>query len=158
MITIETLIKHMGWANHRMLTELAALPDECLAATYGPEDWNVARIATHIAGGNEWYAFLLSGQQWTDLKPPTSGSEVLVLRDYISSFTQYFLEQAALPDATIEFTDEYGPHTSMRSVVLSQAIYHSTEHRAHIATAIEVQGISKIDLDSYDVWAYDSSK
>lgn len=154
MTSIETLIKHMGWANHRMLTEVASLPAECLQATYGPKEWNVARIIAHIAGGNEWYAFLLSGQQWTDLQHPASGPEVLAMRDYIDSFTTYFLEQAALPDATIEFSDEFGQHTALRSVVLAQAIYHSTEHRAHIATAIEVQGITKIDLDAYDVWAY----
>ncbi len=154
MINLETSIRHMGWANHRMLTEIASLPIECLSATYGPAEWNVARIARHIAGSNEWYAYLLSQRQWTDLQDPTNAQEVLALRDYIDSFTEYFLEQASAPDAVIEFTDEFGSHTASRAVVISQAVYHATEHRAHIATAIEVQGITKIDLDGYDVWAY----
>ena len=157
MISIENSIRHMAWANHRMLTEVASLPTDCLQATYGPKDWTVARIAMHMAGSNEWFRFILTGQEWTDLQVPTTAAELLKMRDYIDSFTEVFLAQAALADDGMAFEDETGPHIAPRSIVLAQAVYHSTEHRTHMATAIEVQGISKINLDDYDVWGYFNS-
>ena len=41
-----------------------------------------------------------------------------------------------------------------RWVLVNQAVHHATEHRAQIAGALTAHGISAIDLDSIDVWAY----
>ncbi len=38
---------------------------------------------------------------------------------------------------------------------LSQANHHATEHRAHIASALEEKGFAPVDLDERDLWAYE---
>ena len=151
----EMALRHMVWANHKFFTEVAGLPAECLTATYGPSDWTVAHILKHMAGGFEWYNFLLTKAQWKDLEVPTTAADVLALRDYKDEMSEIFLAQSLMPNDDVSFEDEAGKiQTVTKAMVLNQAVYHSTEHRAHIATAIEVQGIVKIDLDSYDFWGF----
>jgi uncharacterized damage-inducible protein DinB len=43
----------------------------------------------------------------------------------------------------------------LRSTVLSQAIHHATEHRAHIASALEAKGFEPINLDDISLWDYE---
>lgn len=154
MIDITFSLKHMAWANEKLFTELAGLPVECLQATYGPADWTVAHIAAHIASGDEWYLHLLTGADESPVSHPQNSQDVIELRDYMKGFLHKYLEEAAKPDAEIIFDGHSKNEKTSREMLLHQAVYHATEHRAHIATAIEVQGIAKIDLDSYDVWSY----
>lgn len=154
MLSIEHEIRHMNWANHKFFTELAALPAECLQATYGPADWTVAHIALHMVGGFEWYRFLLTEEKWTDPQLPKNAADILAIRDYKDTFLDMFLKAAAEPERSIEVNDEFGHRVINSALPIQQAIYHSTEHRAHMATAIEVQGIARIHLDGYDFWNY----
>lgn len=154
MIDLTYSLKHMAWANQKLFTELAALPAECINATYGPVDWTVAHIAAHIISGNEWYQHLLTGAEEKNCQPPKNKDELLALRAYLKTFDEMYLEEAKKPDALITFDGYAKNEQTTREMVLHQAVYHATEHRAHIATAIEVQGIAKIDLDSYDFWSY----
>ena len=154
MIDLTYSLKHMAWANEKLFTELASLPAECLNATYGPANWTVAHIAAHIVGGNEWYRHLLTGAEEKNCEPPKSAEEVIALRDYLKTFDAMYLIEASKPDSLITFDGYTKNEQTSREMVLHQAVYHATEHRAHIATAIEVQGIAKIDLDSYDLWSY----
>jgi hypothetical protein len=41
--------------------------------------------------------------------------------------------------------------------VLAQTIHHATEHRAQIAGALVAHGVTALDLDGLDVWAYDDA-
>ena len=43
-----------------------------------------------------------------------------------------------------------------RSTVLSQAVHHATEHRAQLVDALEFKGFPLINLDSIDLWSYES--
>jgi len=43
----------------------------------------------------------------------------------------------------------------LRSTVLSQAIHHATEHRTHIASALEAKGFKPVDLDNISLWDYE---
>ena len=154
MIDITYSLKHMAWANEKLFTELAGLPVECLKATYGPDDWTVAHIAAHIASGDEWYLHLLTSQDESPVSQPKNSQDIIDLRDHMKSYLQKYLEQAKIPDTEIIFDDDAKKIRTSREMLLHQAVYHATEHRAHIATAIEVQGLAKIDLDSYDVWSF----
>jgi uncharacterized damage-inducible protein DinB len=158
MISIELSLKHMAWANDRLFRQVAALPEECLRATYGPSDWTVADIILHIVEGDEWYRFLLNGQQGSEHKRPENAADVLELLTYLNPFEEMYLTEAKRDDAEVEFQD--GDHLvrATRSMLIHQAVYHATEHRAHIATAIEVQGIAKISLDALDHWNFLGTK
>jgi hypothetical protein len=43
----------------------------------------------------------------------------------------------------------------MRSTIVTQAIHHATEHRAQAVSALEAKGFKAVNLDDYDVWAYE---
>ena len=64
------------------------------------------------------------------------------------------IEQAAVPDESLVIEDEGGTRTVTRSMLLSQAIYHSTEHRTQIACALDAAGIAGLDLDEFDLWHF----
>jgi uncharacterized damage-inducible protein DinB len=61
-------------------------------------------------------------------------------------------------DEPIVFEDENGPRQAMRSTVLNQIPYHSTEHRAQIFVALQINGYNNISADDFDVWAYENSQ
>jgi hypothetical protein len=46
----------------------------------------------------------------------------------------------------------------MRSTVLNQIPYHSTEHRAQIFVALQINGYNNISADDFDVWAFENSQ
>ena len=125
MVEMTTALRHLRWADDLLFEQMATLPSEALDATYGPKDWTVSHLARHMVGSAEWFCFCLTGMPWTDLVLPRNPADL-----------------------------EAGTRSAMRSIVLAQACYHSTEHRTQIACALEVSGIPGITLDNYDLWAF----
>jgi uncharacterized damage-inducible protein DinB len=156
VIDLTRSLRHLAWADARLFEDLAALPPEALQARYAPEAWTVGHLAMHIVGGAEWYAYCLDGEQWTDLAIPESAADLRALAVRLADLDAILLAQAALPDETVDFIDEDGPSSALRSTILSQACLHSTEHRAQIACALEVTGQSGVTLDDHDLWAFES--
>lgn len=155
MIDLTRSLRHLAWADARLYDDLGALPPEALEARYAPDAWTVGHLAMHIVGGAEWYAYCLAGTPWTDLEPPTNPEDLGALARHLADLDALLLEQVALPDEVVEFVDEDGPRTAMRSTILSQACLHSAEHRAQIACALEVTGHGGVTLDDYDLWAFE---
>jgi len=147
-------LRHLAWANDKLFADLAALPIDALQARYAPAAWPVGQLATHIVGGAEWYCYCLVGSPWTDLTVPTSAEDLGSLRRRLAELDAVLIAQGDLPDELVEFEDEDGPRTALRSTILAQACLHSTEHRAQIACALEVNGFGGVTLDDYDVWAF----
>jgi uncharacterized damage-inducible protein DinB len=154
MIGLDRALRHTAWADAKLFDELAALPPAALACTYASSGQSVAYLAAHIVGGAEWYCYVLAGRQWTDLQPPTNAEEVNALALHLADLNADLLAQADQPDGLVEFIDEDGPRTALRSTVLIQAPYHSTEHRAQISLALELNGYEAVRLDDYDAWAF----
>lgn len=154
MTTMTRPLRHLAWANDKLFADLSALPPDALDARYAPEAWPVGRLAVHIVGGAEWYCYCLTGMQWTDLEVPTSAADLARLRARLAELDAVLIAQADLPDEVVEFDDEDGPRRALRSTILAQACLHSTEHRAQIACALEVNGFAGVTLDDYDVWAF----
>jgi uncharacterized damage-inducible protein DinB len=55
----------------------------------------------------------------------------------------------------LDLENHRGKFQRLRSTVLSQAIHHATEHRAQIASALEVKGFEPINLDDISLWDYE---
>ena len=158
MIAMMRALGHLAWADDKLFTELAALPPEALDARYAADAWPVGRLAMHIVGGAEWYCYCLAGVPWTDLEPPKDAADLDSLRRRLAELNAVLAAQAELPDELVAFEDEDGPREALRSTILAQACLHSTEHRAQIACALEVNGFTGITLDDYDVWAFAASE
>ncbi len=154
MIDMTTSLRHLAWADELLFTQLAGLPAGALQATYGPNDLTVGHLARHIVGGAEWYRYCLAGVRWTDLEVPETESDLNELRLHLRDINAVLLAEASKEDQAVEFIDEDGPRRAMRSMILAQACYHSSEHRTQIACALEVSGTGGVTLDDYDLWAW----
>lgn len=155
MITLERALGHTAWADDKLFAQVASMDAAALATRHGTDGRSVAGLLVHIVGGAEWYRFLLGGGMYTDLAKPTTGAQVLALGAHLREVNQFLLGAVAQPDAQVTFEDENGPGSALRSTLLSQAAYHSVEHRTQIACTLECAGLPTVDLDAYDFWAYE---
>ena len=155
---LKTGLLHTAWADNLLFEKLAQCPEEILGWHYADPEWPITRIAAHIVDGAEWYKYVLTGIRWTDVKYAQAIGELEPLRVQLAQVHQIFLAQLYLPDELIEFEDENGLRKVMRSTVLNQIAYHSTEHRAQIFVALQINGYTKISADDFDVWAWEASQ
>ena len=152
--TIDRLLRHMAWANAKVIDRLAELSDDALALASPRNEWTVASILDHLVDWpvgtpRVWRACLArSGPNRRPRSPSSPRSAVRC-----AAHDARLRAQAALPDGLVEFPNRGKPPRA-RSTVLGQAIHHATEHRAQIAGALATNGIDAIDLDALDVWAY----
>jgi uncharacterized damage-inducible protein DinB len=152
-ISLELSLRHLAWSNQKFFGYFGSQPDEVFGLRAAEGEWPVGKILTHFAGSGEWYSYCLSGTQWTDLKPITSGSIALEYLPIMAKLDAHLLENLALPDDKLEIEGEDGIIHATRSLILSQAVMHSAEHKGQIAAIMKQHG-HHIDLDSLDVWSY----
>ena len=152
-ISLELSLRHLAWSNQKFFGYFGSQPDEVFGLRAAEGEWPVGKILTHFAGSGEWYSYCLSGTQWTDLKPITSGSIALEYLPIMAKLDAHLLENLSLPDVKLEIEGEDGIIHATRSLILSQAVMHSAEHKGQIAAIMKQHG-HHIDLDSLDVWSY----
>ncbi len=127
--TSARLFRHMAWANARCCARLARLPAAVLGHCAPGNPWSVAVTLHHLVEAAASYAARLDGR---------------------------LCAAAAHPDGVVARAD--APlRPWARATVLAQAIHHATEHRAQIAGALVAHGVTALDLDGLDVWAYDDA-
>ena len=153
MITLELSLRHLAWSHQKFFALFKDLPDEVFGLRAAEGEWPVGQILTHFAGSGEWYSYCLSGAQWSDLKPITSGSIALEYLPIMAKLDAHLLENLSLPDDKLEIEGENGIIHATRSLILSQAVMHSAEHKGQIAAIMKQRG-HHIDLDGLDVWTF----
>lgn len=121
-----------------------------------PGGQDIGELAMHIVDGAEWYRFCLNGTALTRLSVPRDREALEALGLYLWDLDQELLALADAPDAVVHFANEDASGSVLRSTLLSQACYHATEHRAQIALTLDLAGVSGVDLDEYDFWAFES--
>lgn len=152
-ISLDLSLRHLAWSNQKFFALFKDLPDEVFGLRAAEGEWPVGKILTHFAGSGEWYSYCLSGAQWTDLKPITSGSIALEYLPIMAKLDAHLLENLSLPDDKLEIEGEDGIIHATRSLILSQAVMHSAEHKGQIAAIMNQHG-RHIDLDGLDVWTF----
>ena len=129
------------------------MPDEVFALRAAEGEWPVGQILTHFAGSGEWYRYCLNGGMWTDLKPITTAAIAFEYLPIMASLDATLLENLSLADDQLEIEGENGIIHATRSLILSQAVMHSAEHKGQIAAILKQHG-HHIDLDALDVWSF----
>lgn len=153
MISLELSLHHLAWSNQKFFALFKDMPDEVFGLRAADGEWPVGQILTHFAGSGEWYSYCLSGAQWTDLKPITTSSIALEYLPIMAKLDAHLLENLSLPDDKLEIEGENGIIHATRSLILSQAVMHSAEHKGQIAAIMKQHG-HHIDLDALDVWSF----
>jgi uncharacterized damage-inducible protein DinB len=156
-ISLETMLRHMGWANQQIFSQVSELPDEALGAYITNPDWQVAEILFHIVKAADSYVYRISGREMTEMTMPTSIGEVKDLARKLKSYDAELLELVEQPDRVVE-VNRSGVITHWQAAtILSQAVHHAIEHRCQAVTALEYKGFKAPVLDDYDVWGYELS-
>ena len=161
-IALDRLIGHMAWANQKTIEHLQTLPEESLKAFATNPEWFVGEIAHHIVDSADHYAFRISGKPALTQPGDPCIDEVKVIADLARLKEQaakadaMLLDCVKLEDIQLEFVNAEGEQVKRwRSTILSQAIHHATEHRAQIASALEANGFTPVNLDDLDLWSYE---
>ncbi len=154
-LNLERALKHMSWANQEVYRLIIALPDEALDAYATDPEWNVGEILRHIASSAGGYGARLKGVDAEVLVRPTTMQELQVIAKKLLSNDAELLHLANVEDEKIAVTREGRTIHWMRSTIVTQAIHHATEHRAQAVSALEAKGFKAVDLDEFDVWAYE---
>ena len=155
--TLDYLLAHMAWANAALFKQLEELPGAALSHTAPGSEWSVGAIAHHLVTAAENYAQRLHGEpRAPEREVPTDAAGIIELRAALATADGKFSEAARLDgEEILRWTSFNGEAMAFpRWVLVNQAVHHATEHRAQIAGALAAHGISAIDLDSIDVWAY----
>jgi len=145
----------MSWANQEVYKLIIALPDGALNAYATDPEWNVGDILRHIASSSGGYGARLKSLDAEVLVRPTTMQELQVIAKKLLSNDAELLQLANVEDEKIAVTREGKTTHWMRSTIVTQAIHHATEHRAQAVSALEAKGFKAVDLDEYDVWAYE---
>ena len=154
-LTLERALKHMSWANQEVYKLIIALPDEALDAYATDPEWNVGEILRHIASSAGGYGARLKGVDAEVLVRPTTMQDLQVIAKKLLSSDSELQHLANVEDEKIAVTREGRTIHWMRSTIVTQAIHHATEHRAQAVSALEAKGFKAVDLDDYDLWAYE---
>lgn len=131
------------------------MPNDVFGLRSTEGEWPVGQLLTHLAGSGEWYRYCLTGEKWTDLKPITSGAIALNYLPIIAELDAVLIRELEKPDGKLEIEGEDGIIHATRSLILAQAVMHAAEHKGQIASILKQHG-HHIDLDSLDVWSWQS--
>lgn len=160
-ISVARLLRHMAWANQETIKHVQSLPEDSLKAFATNPEWFVAEILHHIVDSADHYVFNITGQPAITQPGDNCIADVEKLVDLTRLAEQAALVDALLvgaaelDDVWLDLENDNGPFQRLRSTVLSQAIHHATEHRAHIASALEAKGFEPVNLDDISLWDYE---
>ena len=151
---ITTLFSHNLWANSKLFALCATLNDEQLDATIIGTFGTIRNTLEHIATAERSYFTRIStGKPYPRQEgaPRLTMSEILELSH---STGAGFVEWACKvqPGETVEIKWKGGEIKHVpKTILLTQAINHATEHRSQIMAILTQLGIQPPDLDG---WTY----
>jgi uncharacterized damage-inducible protein DinB len=151
--TLTTLFRHNHWANLRLLERCAGLTDEQLDATLTGTFGSIRDTLQHIVNAERSYLSRIStGQPYRRPKdaPPLTIAEMTESARTTGSGLIEWAPRVQAGD-TVQVDWEGTPREVPKTIILTQAINHATEHRAQIMTILTQIGIQPPDLDG---WSY----
>ena len=151
--TLTTLFRHNRWANVRILERCAGLTDEQLDATIAGTYGSIRDTLQHIVTAERSYFSRIStGQPYRrpeDAPPLTLAEMTESVRTSGSGLIEWAPKVQA--NDTVQVNWEGAPRDVPKTILLTQAINHATEHRAQIMAILTQLGIQPPELDS---WSY----
>ena len=153
MDTLATLFQHNRCANLRILEACADLTDDqldaALVGTYG----SIRDTLQHIVmAERSYFSRISTGQLYRQPKdtPPLTVAEMTELADTTGSGLIEWASKVGADD-TVQVDWDGTPRDVPKTILLTQAINHATEHRAQIMAILTQLGIQPPSLDG---WTY----
>jgi uncharacterized damage-inducible protein DinB len=148
---------HHVWATIRVLDACAALDDAQLATTVPGTYGSIIDTLRHLVGGDVFYLDVLRGGEPEPFDE--AGSDIPTLRAVIEAHEAAWqrLVAADLDPASVvvEYEDNgYETHAPL-GIRLAQALYHGSDHRSQVCTALTSLGIEPPSIEVWDFAARD---
>lgn len=148
---------HHVWATIRVLDACAALDDAQLATTVPGTYGSILDTLRHIVGADVFYLNVLRGGEPEAFTK--AASDVPALRAVMEAHDAAWQRQIAgdLDPTTvvIEYEDSgYETHAPL-GIRLAQALYHGSDHRSQVCTALTTLGIEPPAIEVWDYAALD---
>ena len=148
---LTTLFHHNLWANIRLLERCSELSDAELDATLVGTYGSIRDTLQHIIWSElSLYTRIKTGQPYR--RPEDSPKATLPeLLESASTTGGGLIEEAGLAQVgdTVQVDRDGVPQDMPKTIILTQAINHATEHRAQIRVILTQSGIEPPDLDSW---------
>jgi uncharacterized damage-inducible protein DinB len=146
--------EHNTWANLRLLDACAGLTEAQLGAAVPGTFGQLGDTLVHLIAAEESYVARLTEADRPDrawAEGPFPG--VAALRERAGRSGEALVAVAAREPAgrILRGIWRGEPYAIPASIILIQAMNHSTEHRAHVATILSQIGIEPPEVDG---WAY----
>jgi uncharacterized damage-inducible protein DinB len=154
-ISLQRALAHMSWANQEIFKLIAELPDEALAAYATDPEFPVREILRHIAAASGGYAYRLDGIENAPMDQPKNMAELREITKTLEVTDARLIKLVELEDKSIEVIRDGKTMNWMRSTIITQAVHHATEHRAQAISALEARGFKAVNLDDFDLWAFE---
>jgi uncharacterized damage-inducible protein DinB len=148
---------HHVWATIRLLDACAALDEAQLAivapGTYG----SIIDTIRHLVGGDVFYLDVLRGGEPEPFHEATS--DIPTLRAVMEGHEAVWQKLVAGDlDPTADIVEHedsgYDTHAPL-GIRLAQALYHGTDHRSQVCTALTTLGVEPPGIEVWDYAALD---
>jgi len=148
---------HHIWATILVLDVCAPLDDAQLATTVPGTYGSIIDTLRHIVGGDVFYLDVLRGGEPEPFDKQSS--DIPTLRAVMEAHGPVWqgLVSGDLDPATdvVEYEDSgYETHAPL-GIRLAQALYHGTDHRSQVCTALTSLGIEPPSIEVWDYAALD---
>jgi uncharacterized damage-inducible protein DinB len=151
--TLTTLFRHHLWANLRLLERCAELTEEQLDGATAGAFGSIRDTLQHIVKAEQSYFSRISTGQRYDRPPDAPPLTFAELVESVQTTGQGLIEWAPRVQAgdAVQIDWEGVPRNVPKSIILTQAINHATEHRAQVMVMLTQLGVEPPDLQG---WAY----
>ena len=145
--------RHHVWATIRILDACAGL-DEAQMATGVPGTYgSIIHTLRHLVGGDVFYLDVLRGGEPEPFEEERSG--IAALRAVMESHDEVWQRLVAAdtdPTTDVVEHEESGWEThAPLGIRLAQALYHGTDHRSQVCTALTALGIEPPAIEPWDL-------
>lgn len=145
--------RHHTWASIRVLDACAVLDDAQLATTVPGTYGSIADTLRHLVDGDVFYLNVLRGGEPERFDPIHSDIPTMrAAMDAHDAVWQGLVAGEIDPDVVvIEYEDSgYETHAPL-GIRLAQALYHGTDHRSQVCTALTALGIEPPAIEVWDL-------
>jgi uncharacterized damage-inducible protein DinB len=146
---------HHVWATIRQIDVCSALDEAQLATTVPGTYGSILDTLRHIVDGDVFYLNILRGGEPEPFDKDTS--DLATLRSVMAGHEAEWQRllagyEGADPDADVVEHEEGGYEThAPLGVRLGQALYHGTDHRSQVNTALSSLGLEPAAIEGWDI-------
>ncbi|MGE5252219.1 MAG: DinB family protein [Bacteroidota bacterium] len=146
--------RHNLWANLNLFNACLSLTNTQLGHTDPGTYGSIEATLAHLVRSEERYLFFLTGQETPDDGTSDTQNTVAGLRERVVRSGQALIQAAesVQPNTQVQVGEGEKTELVLAAIVLLQAIYHSSEHRTHVATLLGQLGIKPPPLSGWDFY------